>query len=392
MKHTRGFVVAMAVTTLLTGVPEAQARDTVPTDAEAPVVYTGGTTVRCGDTITEHTKLTRDLYCPSSAPFALQLDGPGIVLDLGGYTVRRTGPVNFTSQGIVVANGRMVRNGTVQGFASGITTTSGETSLNLRLHALAILDNSIGVYNRASAANFLITECRVSGNSFGMRGEIDASSGSFDVRSSVFTHNEFAMLADFHAIDVLDSTFTSNGSAFNCWDGLVRIRSSTIAWNDSVGEIRNDPGFRTCNEIRFENTLIANNAAFAPASEPVWNPLKLSMIDSLVVSNGTGLEAAAVNVYVDGNTFYDNASGLTLSDRAGFPSGPLTGIVRGNQFLSNDGDGLRVEPPSTPTVINNVALGNAGFGIYAPTAFDGGGNVARNNTAGNCVGIVCALY
>ncbi|WAS83774.1 MULTISPECIES: hypothetical protein [unclassified Corallococcus] len=70
----------------------------------------------------------------------------------------------------------------------------------------------------------------------------------------------------------------------------------------------------------------------------------------------------------------------------------MTGIVRGNQFLANDGDGLRVQPPSTPTVINNLALGNTGFGIYAPTAYDGDGNVARDNTAGNCVGIVCAPY
>ncbi|QAT87983.1 hypothetical protein EJ065_6454 [Corallococcus coralloides] len=32
--------------------------------------------------------------------------------------------------------------------------------------------------------------------------------------------------------------------------------------------------------------------------------------------------------------------------------------------------------------ITNVALGNTGFGIHAPAAFDGGGNVARGNGAG----------
>ncbi|RKH89994.1 right-handed parallel beta-helix repeat-containing protein [Corallococcus sp. AB045] len=393
MKQTRGFVVAMAVTTLLTGAPEAQARDTEPSDAEAPVVYTGGSHVRCGDTITEHTRLTRDLYCPSSAPFALRVAGEGVVLDLGGHTVRRTGPADIYSQGITLQANSMVRNGTIQGFGRAIMVLGGSGPLNVRLHKLALLDGYAGVFNEATATAFLITECRVSGQSVGMRGEIDASTGSFDVRSSVFTHNELAMLADFHSIDVLDSTFTSNGNAFNCWDGLIRIRSSTIAWNDAVGEIRNDPGFRTCNEIRFENTLIANNAAFALASEPVWNPIKLSMLDTLAVHNGTGLQVAAETVYIDGSTFHDNASGLTLSTREGPTTpGPLTGIVRGNQFLSNDGDGLRVEPPSTPTVINNLALNNTGFGIYAPTAYDGGGNVARNNTAGNCVGIVCAMY
>ncbi|MHA7631602.1 right-handed parallel beta-helix repeat-containing protein [Corallococcus sp. M7] len=383
----------MAVTTLLTGATSAQARDTTPSDAEVPVVFTGGATVRCGDTLTEHTRLTRDLNCPSSAPFALQVAGEGVVLDLGGYTVRRTGPANIDSQGIVVANGRMVRNGTIQGFGSGITTTSGAPVLNLRLHALAILDNDIGVFNRSSASNFLITDSRVSGSYRGLSGEFDASTGSFDVRSSIFTHNEIAMFADFHGIDVLDSTFTSNGVAAYCWHGVFRFRSSTIAWNDAVSTIPNDGvDARVCSEMRFENTLIANNAALAPPADPAWEPIQLSMLDTLVVHNGTGLQVGARTVYIDGNTFHDNASGLTLSDRTGLATVPLTGIVRGNQFLSNGGDGLRVEPPSTPTVINNVALGNTGFGIYAPTAFDGGGNVARNNTAGDCVGIVCAMY
>ncbi|WNG25543.1 right-handed parallel beta-helix repeat-containing protein [Cystobacter fuscus] len=392
MTQTRGFTVALAVTTLLTGAPDVQARGTTPSDADGEVTFTAGLTVHCGDTLTTHTRLTHDLHCPSSAPFALQLDGDGIVLDLGGYTIRRTGPENKDSQGIVIARGRMVRNGTVRGFGSGITTTIGAGLLNVRLHELALLDNGAGVFNRASPGNYLITNSRLNGNGSGLSSEFDASNGNFDVRSSLFTHNGSAMLGDFHSIDVLDSTFTSNGLVFLCWESTIRIRSSTIAWNDSVGRIPNDPGFRLCRQMRFENTLIANNAAFAPATDPVWNPLNLSMLDTLVVRNGTGLEAAAEKVYIDGNTFHDNASGLTLSDRAGFPYTSLTGIVRGNQFLANDGDGLRVQPPSMPTVLNNLSLGNAGFGIYAPTAFDGGGNVARGNTAGDCVGIVCAMY
>lgn len=391
MTQTRGFTVALAVTTLFTGAPDVQARGTVPSDAEAPVAFATSRTVRCGDTLTEHTRLPHDLHCPSSAPFALRVVGEGVVLDLGGYTIRRTGPANIESQGIALQASSMVRNGTVQGFGRAVMIPSGSGTLNVRLHKLALLDNTSAVYNYATT-NFLITECHVSGNGVGLNRELDAGFGSFDVRSSVFTHNELAMLGDYHSIDVLDSTFTSNGRVFLCWESNLHIRSSTIAWNDAVGSIPNDPGFRLCRQIRFENTLIAHNAAFAPATDPVWNPLNLSMLDTLAVRNGTGLEAAAGTVYIDGNTFYDNASGLTLSDRAGFPFTSLTGIVRGNQFLANDGDGLRMQPPSTPTVINNLALGNAGFGIYAPTAFDGGGNVARDNTAGDCVGIVCAMY
>ena len=391
MQQTRGFVVALAMTTLLTGASAAKAGGAVQSDADVRVAFNlGGATVQCGDTLTQHTKLTRDLNCPGSDPFALRMDGADIVLDLGGFTVRRTGPVNEDSRGIVVANGRMIRNGTVQGFGRGITTT---TVANVRLHKLALLDNGVAVFSQSNT-NFLITECRLSGNGAGLSSEFDASSGIFDVRSSVFTHNGTAMFASFYFVDVLDSTFTSNELVGFCFGGAFRFRTSTLAWNTSVAAMRVDLGGPfTCGEMRFQNSLIANNTAFATPTDPVWETNSLAMIDTLAVNNGTALPVAALRVYVDGNTFFDNTGGgLTLSDLPAFVPVPLVGIVRGNQFLSNDGDGLRVLPPSTPTLINNVALGNTGFGIHAPTAFDGGGNVARDNGAGDCVGIVCAPF
>ncbi|NPC69657.1 right-handed parallel beta-helix repeat-containing protein [Corallococcus exiguus] len=392
MKQTRGFAVVMAVTTLLTGAPDVLARDTVPSNVEPKVILKSGHAVQCGDTLTESTILTHDLNCPGSAPYALELDGADLLLDLGGYTIRRTGPEVPGSFGIVVSHARMIRNGTVQGFGYGIDISFSSTTANLRLHELALLDNGYGVYSE-SQTNFLITHCRLSGNGRGLSSEFDASTGMFDVRSSIFTDNGTAMVADFHHIDVLDSTFTSNGLVSNCFGGSFRFRTSTIAWNDAVGRMQVDQGGPyTCGEMRFENSLIANNAAFAPADRPVWETNRLAMINTLAVSNGLGLQVTALTVYVDGNTFYDNGGGLTLSDLPAPVPVPLTGIVRGNQFLSNDGDGLRVQPPSTPTVLNNVALGNAGFGIYAPTAFDGDGNVARDNAAGDCVGIVCSPF
>ncbi|MGE6759943.1 right-handed parallel beta-helix repeat-containing protein [Corallococcus interemptor] len=393
MKQTRGFTLALAVSTLLTGAPDVQARGTAPSDAEGEVTFTAGFTVQCGDTLTTHTRLTHDLNCPSSAPFALQLSGEDIVLDLGGYTIRRTGPANDDSTGILITKARMVRNGTVQGFGSGISTAESGGTQYVRLHELAILDNGIGVYDRASYGNFLITNSRLSGNGRGLNSEFDASNGNFDVRSSVFTHNGTAMVADFHRIDVLDSTFTSNGIVINCFGGSARIRGSTLAWNGAVGRMQVDQGGPyTCNDMRFENSLLANNASFAPADQPVWQTTRLAMLDTLAVSNGEGLQVAARTVYIDGNTFHDNADGLSLSDLPSAVTVPLTGIVRGNQFLRSGNDGLRVLPPNTPTLINNLALGNAGIGIYAPTAINGGGNVARDNGVADCVGIVCSMY
>ncbi|RKH44012.1 right-handed parallel beta-helix repeat-containing protein [Corallococcus sicarius] len=397
MRKTCDFLVALAMATTLAGAPAAQASDAVRFDAEAPVAFNlGGGGVQCGDTLTQHTKLTHDLNCPGTAPFALRIAGEGIVLDLGGHTVRRTGPANQNSEGIAVDFSSMVRNGTVQGFGFGVITPLSSIAANLRLHKLALLDNGDAVHNRVFT-NFLITECRLSGNARGLSNEFASSFGSFDVRSSVFTHNGTAMTADFHQVDVLDSTFTSNENVLHCRNGIVRFRSSTLAWNASVALMQVDIGGpRTCGDLRFENSLIANNTAFAPAPAPapasVWHLFRFSMINSLAVNNGAGLHVAPTNIYMDGNTFYDNAGGLTLSDLPHEIPFRLTGIVRGNQFLANDGDGLRVLAPSTPTLINNVALGNTGWGIHAPTAFNGGGNVARNNDAGDCFGIVCAPY
>ncbi|RKH10357.1 right-handed parallel beta-helix repeat-containing protein [Corallococcus sp. CA053C] len=390
MRQARGFIIAGAMAALLTGMPDAQARGTVELDAKDKVANTGGYDVRCGDVITEHTMLTHDLACPGTAPFALKVAGEGIVLDLGGYRVYRTGPENADSEGIVIEASSMVRNGTIQGFGLGYVVNH---ATNVRLHELALLDNRIGVYNRSSYVRFLITSSRFSGNGDGVNREFDASNGEFDIRSTVFSHNERAILTGSHNVDVLDSTFTSNGLAISCFGGRVRFRSSTLVENTAVGTMLLDfGGPNTCAEMRFENSLIANNIALAPPTAPVWETTRLAMINSWVVDNGSGLDASANTVYIDGNTLWDNGGGLTLSDLPEAVPTSLTGIVRNNRFLRNAGDGLRVLPPSTPTVISNVALGNTGWGIHAPTAYDGGGNVARDNGAGDCVGIICAPY
>ncbi|RKH43854.1 NosD domain-containing protein [Corallococcus sicarius] len=390
MRQARGFIIVGTMAALLAGTPAAQAGGVVEFDAEAKVVNTSGCNVQCGDVITQHTMLTHDLACPGTAPFALKVAGEGVVLDLGGHRVYRTGPETDGSQGIVIEASSMVRNGTLQGFDLGYVVDNGT---NVRLHQLALVDNRIGVYNRNSYTRFLITNSRFSGNDTGVSSEFAASNGEFDIRSTVFSHNGRAIFTGSHGVDVLDSTFTSNGLAVYCFGGRARFRSSTLVENTAVGTMRLDfGGPYTCDEMRFEDSLIANNTALAPPTDPVWETVRLSMLDTWVVNNGSGLQAAANTVYLDGNTLWDNGGGLTLSDLPEAVPTPLTGIVRDNRFLRNDGDGLRVLPPSTPTLISNVALGNTGWGIYAPTAFDGGGNVARDNGTGDCVGVLCTPY
>ncbi|MBE4748429.1 right-handed parallel beta-helix repeat-containing protein [Corallococcus sp. ZKHCc1 1396] len=379
-----GAVAAVALASVLTGGGAAQARDE---GAGAPA-----DSVRCGDTITRHTKLTRDLSCPGTDVPALRVVGEGIVLDLGGHTVRRTGAQMGDSQGIVVESNGTVRNGTLRGFRWGYVLDASADSV--RLHQLALIDNGTAIYHRGGYARFLITDSRLHGNATGLSSEFDAATGEFDVRSSLFTGNGRVMFVDAHSVDVLDSTFTSNQNVFECFNGSIRVRSSTLTLNAVVGRLPFDPGggFDFCGELRFEGSLIANNTALAPPEAPAWEPFRFVMRDSWVLNNGSGLRAGGRTVLIDGNTFWDNAGGLTLADLPEFVPFALTGPVRDNHFLGNGADGLRVLSPSTPTLSGNVAVRNAGWGVHAPTAHDAGGNVARENGAGGCEGVTCSAF
>ncbi|QAT86237.1 hypothetical protein EJ065_4689 [Corallococcus coralloides] len=389
MHKAEGFFVTMAIAGLSLGAPPALAADREPLDARFQQAKPVACDVQCGDVITQHTKLTHDLSCPGTDEPALRIEGDGVVLDLGGHTVRRSSPVQQDTLGIVVTSTSMVRNGTIRGFARGVQTEGVDS---LRVHKLTFADNGTAIYNYFSTTYFLITNSRFIGNDAGLGSEIDASTGTFDVRSSHFENNSLGIYLDTHAADVLDSTFIGNGLGIYCFAGGARVRSSTFARNAAVATTTVPIGGRDiCDVFRFEDTLIADNASFAPAEIPIWNVVQLDMINNWIVGNDNGLTAGSFQVYIQGNTFWDNAGGLTLGDTP-IVSLPQTGIIRANRFLRNDGDGLRVLPASTPTVIGNVALGNTGWGIHAPTAFDGGGNVARDNGAGNCEGIVCAPY
>ncbi|RKH65759.1 right-handed parallel beta-helix repeat-containing protein [Corallococcus aberystwythensis] len=388
MHKAKGFFATMAIAGLALGSPDALAADRESLDARLQQAKTVECDVQCGDVITQHTKLTHDLSCPGTDEPALRVEGDGIVLDLGGHTVSRSGPVQRDTLGIVVASDSMVRNGTIRGFQRGVQT---QGAAYLRLHALTFADNGAAVYNFAGNY-FLVTNSRFIGNGAGFSSEIDASAGTFDVRSSHFENNRLAIYLDSHTADVLNSTFTSNEVVVYCFAGSARIRSSTLSRNQAVVNAAYQFQSRDiCDEIRFEGSIISSNTALGPTEAPAWKLARFAMLDTLVVGNGSGLTAETWRVYAHGNTFWNNAGGLTLADSP-IVSGPQTGIVRANRFLNNAGDGLRVLPPSKPTVIGNLAVGNTGWGIHAPTAYDGGGNVARNNGAGQCEGVTCTPF
>lgn len=345
--------------------------------------------LRCGDIITRSTRLTHDLACPGTNGPALRIVRAGVVLDLGGHTVRRSGPDTGLSEGILVEADSTVRNGTIRGFTWGYIVDSGQ---DVRLSGLTFSDNGNAVYNRyGSGTTLTLTDCRLLRNRTGLSSEQDAGSGTFRVRASLFSANRLAFAANFHAVEVDRSTFSNNVLVFWCPFGSVTFRSSLLFRNEVVGWVPlGEFGYGTCGEARFVSTVLSNNGAFGPAEEPAWKPFDLVLRDSWLVDNGTGLEARARTLDVQGNTWWGNGSGLHVAEPPEFFQPSVTGTVSDNRFLRNRGDGLRVGFPGTLTVSGNMAIDNRGWGILAPGVIDGGGNVARGNRAGDCLGVTCA--
>ena len=85
---------------------------------------------------------------------------------------------------------------------------------------------------------------------------------------------------------------------------------------------------------------------------------------------------------VRGNRFVGNDVGLLVSDATGV-------TVADNTFRRNAGDGARSDSVGT-LFRDNLAVANGGWGLYAPQSTDGGGNVARRNAGGNCLGLTCS--
>lgn len=352
-----------------------------------------GSSVRCGDTITTSTRLTHDLECPGTEAPALRVTGTGAVLDLGGHTVRRTGPDTGWSEGIVVLANSTVRNGTIRGFDLGYVLDADADHFpeHVRLSRLTFIGNRAAVYNRSGSATFTITDSLLLGNGVGLGSEQDASDGTFEVRSTLFMGNRLALTANLHSVDVVRSTFSFNELVVSCPYGSVSFRSSWIVQNEAVGRLPiGEFGYGFCSEVSFVDTVIARNGSLAPTGQPVWEPFDFVLRGSRIVANGSGLDVRALAVEVQGNTWRGNGGGLTLADLPEYVPPPLSGTIRGNRFLYNQGDGLRVGAPSILTVSRNVAIGNTGWGIHAEGVIDGGGNVARGNAAGNCTGVVCS--
>jgi len=95
----------------------------------------------CGDVLTADTTLTADLSCGGDG---LIVAAPGVTLDLGGHTLTGPGRRRFPATETAVsvsATGVTVRNGTIQDFVSGVSSSGPRTHVS----GLSVVRTQVGV-------------------------------------------------------------------------------------------------------------------------------------------------------------------------------------------------------------------------------------------------------
>jgi hypothetical protein len=356
------------------GVPVTSALSRQRGDGSITIEYHAPPVV-CGSTIYASTTLTTDLYCPTGTALTVGADADeavstGIVLDLGGHTIR--GGSNATGIELDEA-GIVIRNGTLSGFETGIDSHD--------LHATV----GPGIPD----APTLLTHLTVSDGDVGLfvSGRATQSFMRVDVQQTVITGMTAAGLAT-----------EGDGSGLGV-NAEVRITDSTLS-NSEVGI---DSDLSSLTLIRAH--LTGNTGAGLVASSTEG---QLTVIDTTVVGNGAGISVTTPGpsedsgdqlipsvLTLDGNDVTGNGTaGIVLNVNGTAAPGDLVlGNVASGNGVTGTGDGLDVTAgPSASgvTVADNTAVGNDGLGIDAPGVADRGGNTATGNTASTqCIGVVC---
>jgi hypothetical protein len=280
--------------------------------------------------------LTRDLVCPGDG---LTIARRGVVLDLGGHTIRGTGPDARVGVRIVGAGDfdpRIVlRNGTITGFAEGILANT--YIADVLIDGMTISGGTIyGVVTRLSVTRSTFRGVRTR-----------CGTSTFHIDRSRFTDSPFA----FGDCD----TSSVTASRFEAAPGAALSVTNTFSHR---------PG----------------------------DPPGITVTGSVFRSNGTGIDIYGLvdSALVADNLFVGNGTGLIATPDPA--AAMVEGTVRRNLFVLNRGDGLRLVA-GTWTVGHNVAVANGGTGIAATgnelALVDEGGNVAAGNGGPQCTGLPC---
>jgi parallel beta-helix repeat protein len=402
----------------LAGFAAATAVTAAPAAADPPL--------RCGQTVTVSTTLTRDLV--GCAGNGLVVGADGITIDLAGHSIRGTnapdsvGIADDGHPGVTIVNGRIA-----DFFASGVSLHDAPRSVVRGLRVVRI--GAGGVDGDASA------------------GILVKASAGVRVTESTIAADVVAFQSD--GIDVLGSpgvVVRGNRIERNPWNGVVVIESPDAQIVDNALNDNGNQGIEV--NAASDGILIARNRARGNAqsglvvgassgARVVDNQLSgntaaglfmFDLVDSLIAGNdstgnGAGFELAGGQFGSHGNRLRGNRAdanddvGIVLDGNAN--SNKVVGnVARGNRGA--DGGGIIVAASTGNLIADNVANGNVavGIGVFedAPGdsagnslarnvanrngghgidavagSVDGGGNQAHaNRTPPDCVGVACS--
>ncbi len=382
--------------------------------------------LKCGQTVTVSTKLTRDLIgCPGTG---LVIGADGITIDLNGH---RISGVNAPDSAGIADDGHRgvtVENGTITDFfVHGIRLHEAPHSVVRDVRILRIGagnvegDAAAGIFVEASAG-VKVTGSRISNDvvSWQSDGVVVLGSPRVVLRDNHLDRNSWngAVVLDSPDVKVVRNTLDRNGN-----QGIeVNAQSDRIlvAGNRARGNTQSGLVVGALEHGRVVGNRVSGNAG---AGVFMFDLIDSSIAGNVAVRNGVGIELAGGQFGSHGNRVVrnrtdDNAdTGIVLADGAndnrvsrntangnhgaegaGILLFNATGnVIDRNVASRNDLDGIAIyEDPVGASAGNSLAKNttnrNGGHGVnVAPGTVDGGGNRARaNGTPPDCVGVVCA--
>jgi hypothetical protein len=289
------------------GDPTSTPAPVLPTASPTPVVADVPTDskpeISCGQTITEDTKLDKDLACPPGTESAIVIGASNITLDLGGHMLSGSAP--GTGVFSVGQEGITIRNGTIEGFNAGvfIIETRLVTMENLTVRNLDISD-----------PNHFIFGIQV------------LRSQDVVVRDTLF---EFLSVPHKEAVEIFDSYVDVSN---------IEVRGGgagvSFSFADGVCDPVNSPSNGTVLNSKFSDIYIAG----------IWI-------------------ACSSDALIEGNDF-SAALGVGVGIQADAPFlGAVTGLTVKGNLIHNAVLGIEFRGISESSIINNHVFEIKGWGI-----------------------------
>jgi nitrous oxidase accessory protein NosD len=365
----------------------------VPVLGPAPA---GAAAVACGTTVTTSVTLHADLACTGPG---LIVDADHVTVDLNRHRIAGAG----AGEGISSAghHGVTIRNGPIEGFATGVRFSSQADSRILRV---TVTGNQAGIFSLLGTG-IVVGGSRVAANGLG----IGAGGGAgMVIEKSTVTANEAGLVfaGSSNANTVRENVISSNqtGVTFSESDRST-LGGNRIVENGTGVSVYLGGGHT------FTANTITGSAGAGVLITGVGSPGN-ALVRNTVSGNRVGVQVGDASglVVAPGTTIRDNefrsngAAGLLLLATLGTVDGTVVG---GNTFSGNGAspggtvdttgaivdDGFHADVSAdagTVNVTSNTAVANADLGIEAATVTDGGGNAGRRNgDAQQCTGVAC---